>query len=304
MRITHLIVAGVLTAATAVAATAQNQHVTATRSVYIHSGPSKSSQQLGVLEQGDSAILLTHRSGYDRVQTTDSTVGWVYARYVQVDSGSAPGPSVTSEGAPAGNIASLAKPEPQEEHSQACADIGKPNTAGSAVDTATNLLKNRIDDGQYQDVSFDDVLKLDWKNLPRKRYQWSADQVKQIAVDEGAAIALVGYLVAVKPEGPEQTNCELPDSTWHDWHMWLVPTAAQAKAKDRTKAVVVEVTPRVRRLDADRFDAAQIHKWISSQQQVRVSGWLLLDPDHPDQVGKTRGTIWEIHPVMKLEAVP
>jgi hypothetical protein len=27
----------------------------------------------------------------------------------------------------------------------------------------------------------------------------------------------------------------------------------------------------------------------------------MLDPEHPDQVGKTRGTIWEIHPVMKIE---
>ena len=32
-----------------------------------------------------------------------------------------------------------------------------------------------------------------------------------------------------------------------------------------------------------------------------VSGWLMLDPEHPDQVGKTRGTIWEIHPVMRME---
>jgi len=34
---------------------------------------------------------------------------------------------------------------------------------------------------------------------------------------------------------------------------------------------------------------------IREQQHVRVSGWLMLDPEHPDQVSKTRGTIWEIH---------
>ena len=27
----------------------------------------------------------------------------------------------------------------------------------------------------------------------------------------------------------------------------------------------------------------------------------MLDPEHPDQVGKTRGTIWEIHPIMFIE---
>jgi len=37
---------------------------------------------------------------------------------------------------------------------------------------------------------------------------------------------------------------------------------------------------------------------------VRISGWLMLDPEHPDQLGKTRGTIWEIHPVMKLKVLP
>jgi len=34
---------------------------------------------------------------------------------------------------------------------------------------------------------------------------------------------------------------------------------------------------------------------------VRVSGWLLLDQEHPDQVGRTRGTIWEVHPIMRFE---
>ena len=26
-----------------------------------------------------------------------------------------------------------------------------------------------------------------------------------------------------------------------------------------------------------------------------------MDPEHPDQIGKTRGTIWEIHPIMQIE---
>jgi len=27
----------------------------------------------------------------------------------------------------------------------------------------------------------------------------------------------------------------------------------------------------------------------------------MMDPEHPDQVGKTRKTLWEIHPVLKIE---
>ena len=40
---------------------------------------------------------------------------------------------------------------------------------------------------------------------------------------------------------------------------------------------------------------------VKKKQRVRISGWMMLDPEHPDQVGKTRGSIWEIHPIMKIE---
>jgi hypothetical protein len=40
---------------------------------------------------------------------------------------------------------------------------------------------------------------------------------------------------------------------------------------------------------------------VKNKQKVRIRGWLMMDPEHPDQVGKTRGTIWEIHPIMQVE---
>ena len=148
------------------------------------------------------------------------------------------------------------------------------------------------------------MLALPWKNLPRRRYQFSAAQLAQTARYEGAAIALTGYIVTAKLEGPETTNCELTDPTWHDWHVWLVGTPAEAANKDRTNAVVFEVTPRVRSLGTAAWDIHQLVQWASSSQKVRVSGWLMLDPEHPDQGGKTRGTTWEIHPVMEVTPVP
>jgi len=27
----------------------------------------------------------------------------------------------------------------------------------------------------------------------------------------------------------------------------------------------------------------------------------MLDPEHPDQVGRTRAILWEIHPILKIE---
>ena len=42
-------------------------------------------------------------------------------------------------------------------------------------------------------------------------------------------------------------------------------------------------------------------EWVTSLRAgllVRVGGWLFLDPEHPDQIGRTRVTIWEVHPVV------
>jgi hypothetical protein len=37
------------------------------------------------------------------------------------------------------------------------------------------------------------------------------------------------------------------------------------------------------------------------RSRLRISGWLMLDTEHPDQLGKTRVTLWGIHPVTKIE---
>jgi len=46
---------------------------------------------------------------------------------------------------------------------------------------------------------------------------------------------------------------------------------------------------------------AKLTALATSKSRVRVSGWILMDPEHPDQVGKTRATLWEIHPIVKIE---
>jgi hypothetical protein len=34
---------------------------------------------------------------------------------------------------------------------------------------------------------------------------------------------------------------------------------------------------------------------------LRVSGWLLLDQMHPELVGFNRVTLWEVHPILRVE---
>jgi hypothetical protein len=35
--------------------------------------------------------------------------------------------------------------------------------------------------------------------------------------------------------------------------------------------------------------------------RIRITGWHLYDQEHPEQIGKFRATLWEIHPIMKIE---
>jgi len=39
-----------------------------------------------------------------------------------------------------------------------------------------------------------------------------------------------------------------------------------------------------------------------NRQMVRISGWLMLDPEHQDMINSgLRSTLWEIHPITKIE---
>jgi hypothetical protein len=105
------------------------------------------------------------------------------------------------------------------------------------------------------------------------------------------------YLIRVAKEGPESPNCHATADSDVDYHQWIVANPTD----DRPKAVVVEVTPRLRAKHPG-WTLANFQKLAQSKARVRVTGWVMLDPEHPDQVGKTRGTIWEIHPVTRVEA--
>jgi hypothetical protein len=41
--------------------------------------------------------------------------------------------------------------------------------------------------------------------------------------------------------------------------------------------------------------------WKNSNQPVRISGWLMFDPAHPNHLGRYRSTLWEVHPITKID---
>ena len=171
---------------------------------------------------------------------------------------------------------------------------------GDGGDRVLNRLKNRVDSSKWMPTPIANVLALDWPPMVvrRSRDEWSRGELRAIAHSEGIPVAIEGYFVGAKTEGPEATNCHGAESKFRDWHLWLAPTPG----KDRRRSIVVETTPAVR-AEHPEWKLNAIHQLVRDSTLVRVSGWLLFDQDHPEQVGKTRGTLWEIHPVMQIEVM-
>jgi hypothetical protein len=284
------------------------QQARVTHNAVVHKTWESTSEVVARLAAGVMVTFTVHRGGYTHVTSTQGNTGWVYSRYLEeLPTGATPPnpPPATTTGVDGiKSIAHLPKPAPVEANAAACANIG---TSSTKLDTATNLLKNRIQDGHYTAVDFNSVLALPWQGMRTRRYLWSAADLKRTEDYEGAAISVTGYLVDAEPKAAESPNCGKTTEDWVDWHIWLVATAEEAKNKDKTQSIVVETTPRVRNEFPTRFDLATLKQWIKGVKQVTVSGWLMLDPDHPTDATGTanknasRGTIWEIHPVMKIE---
>lgn len=194
------------------------------------------------------------------------------------------------------SLAALPKPEPKARTWRGCPP------EGDGGDPAMNRLKNRSDiPDQYYAVSFDTLLNLPWpaETERRDRDRWSEEEIAAIAQYEGAPIVVEGYFYGGKESGPETPNCHGTDNDYVDWHVWITAGAGE----DRTRAIVIEPTPRVRVPKHPNWTVAQIKQIAKAQLPVRISGWLFYDPEHPDQIGQTRGTIWEIHPVTDMEVL-
>jgi hypothetical protein len=171
---------------------------------------------------------------------------------------------------------------------------------GDGGDPVLNRLKNRIDSAAWIPVAFDDVLELRWpENTVRRRLrrQWRAADAREVARYEGIPISVEGYLAAARQSGPESTNCHGAAARMRDWHLWLAPEPG----RERRRAIIAEPTPATRAMNP-RWTLAVMRRLVRDSTRVRISGWLLLDTEHPEEVGRTRGTIWEIHPVMRIEA--
>jgi len=182
------------------------------------------------------------------------------------------------------------------------ADLASCPDAGCGVggDTRLNKKKNRKDipaQVSYQPMTFEDFLHLE----EERPTQWTTGQLRNEveALGEDTPVALAGYLIGAHPGSPETCNCELSGEANNDYHINLVE-----RPGDRLwNSIVVEMTPRVRP-SFPQWTLQNIQGLITDINNpplVRVSGYLLFDSQHVSRSGGPRITIWEVHPVTKLE---
>ncbi len=170
-------------------------------------------------------------------------------------------------------------------------------TARTKDDPELNKLKNRIEvPKSFEEMSFDALVNLPVpKGVSRQhRAYWPSKDLAQVQAQEKRAVRVEGYIVATNQAHMESCNCYIGSDL--DFHIWLAGLPDGSKSQ----AVVTEATPRVR-INHPGWTLEALNKLVENHTKVRINGWIMLDPDCPGCVGRTRGTLWEIHPVLKIE---
>jgi hypothetical protein len=155
-----------------------------------------------------------------------------------------------------------------------------------------------VDEGEYVPVAWTLIARLPWPRQVgyRFRHQWTQGETDDVKRFEGAAVEVEGYIAGFKLEIPEPPNCYSTSARHKDFHLWL----AEHEHGDKRASVVVEITPRVRASHLD-WDEERLAALASTQARVRVRGWLMLDQMHPEDVGRNRATLWEVHPIIAID---
>jgi hypothetical protein len=194
----------------------------------------------------------------------------------------------------------------------------------SAIDAASPVLKS-MDTAAFLRY----VAAFDAQTKGTRRKDLTAAQRRQLDPLEKQIASFTGYLVLAYAGPPEATNCGSTD--FHDWHLELFekPLDHAPRIGDPTP-IICEITPRTQNAifrDNIRMQALAgfirapdftIEPTGHAARKLRVTGYLLWDDEHNGtaDVGTTirsfgvngyhqpwRSTAWEIHPVIKIEAL-
>jgi hypothetical protein len=175
-----------------------------------------------------------------------------------------------------------------------------------------------------------EVATFDAETRRKRRKDLSPSQKAELDGREKQLVSLTGYLVLAYAGPPESTNCGSVD--FHDWHLEVVakPSDHPPEVGDPTP-IICEITPRTQNaIYRDHIRIQGLAAFVRAPdflsyeptrhaaRKIRLTGCFLWDDDHNGlaDVGSTirsigankfhqpwRSTAWEIHPVVKIEAL-
>jgi hypothetical protein len=239
----------------------------------------------------------TQQNGYYHVRAEDGTEGWVWGRAVRLVEEEKKALSLIE---PASAVSETwEKPKPKKTTFKGV--DGNCPWNGNGADPDTYLRKNRSDiPTEYHDVKWEAIHDLSFPNDKPIRKDWSAENIAEIARHEGVAVRTVGYIVAVKSQAgnEEGTNCRFSKVSETDIHIAMVGEAGDGERN----SVVVETTPRFLKKHP-KWKEGTLKPYANQDIPVRISGWLMFDPDHRPHLDKYRHTLWEIHPITAIEVL-
>ena len=307
--------------------------------VNLRQKPSMTAANLRTLSPGETLFVRTvkPRRGWLPVRTNDAAgiAGWIgkaHVRELHADT-SAAGTTVVGGAVGAITSTSVDRIDPTWDKPaivQSTIRINGGTTAcgptGDGVDDGTNLHKNRADvPASSHVIALDAIRALPdtalWRSNNRRN--WTAADSALVLPYEGVAVTVEGYFEIVKPQSGgsgESPNCHGSAELDTDWHIALVASPNEIEEQ----SVVVEPTPRTKRQNSGWTPAvaealAVRHTPADTRHEadaarVRVTGFLMLDPVHPSHIRGNcksgcatkkffRATLWEIHPVTKIEVL-
>ena len=215
------------------------------------------------------------------------------------------------------------------------------NRLEGTAKTADGIERNRLKNRSAPDLTgtripsldtaafLKEIAAFDTQTKGKRRKALSPPQKADLAQREKQLVSLTGYLVLAYAGPPESTNCG--DIDFHDWHLevFAAPADHPPQVGDPTP-IICEITPRtqnaiyrdhIRIQELAAFIRAPDLSYESTQhpaRKIRVTGYLTWDDEHNGSadVGTTirsvgankyhnpwRATAWEIHPVVKIEAL-
>lgn len=204
-------------------------------------------------------------------------------------SGAIPLQSLLPSAANAG-VPTSPRPTPLTENFNGCPG------EGDAEDIELNRRKNRVDQATWQPVELSALLGLVWSKGIEGRHmdQWRAQDRAEVMIHNGVPIQTEGFVIQAKANGPEGANCY--SRTLLTSQIWLVQKGDDPLAK----SIVAAVSPRAL-AGHKEWTVENLQKLAQRKSRIRISGWTLINPEHPAEIGKTTSTLWEIHPVTAID---